>query len=710
LKRYNTAATTIVVVPPTTTFLPLIYPSTNLRTIKAMAETKQKENPLLAALPPATDYMTYLTLIEYNLNEENLTVLHQVLQDRELTQNIGWDLVHLLLPFLPASEECLQDIAGKGNPREVILKVTEALQLLEFQEQKEESDSDEEAEAARELKSIASTVEGGQSSKSSAQPASELPPLPVLKFEILLDLLATLHRRVKTKFPSRFLATSLQAVLAAYNRATTHRDELTLSAVKLVKTLSGTKRPHLPSRSSSGNLLRTFTNSSEADPEAQSEPPAADEQTLTTRLLQSFLTHVIEDYFLTLNSNDDVPGLAWSSRLMEKYEPRRVVPNKPKYADRFAEEDDLKSRSAIVGQLVALAQDLGLKTEELVKTIMDSETEKQGIPGAEDEPPNSAEDIPLSKTGALSLYAARIVKQELFSNVGTDDAPFMRIFPDHSTILEHFVGVLGQQTIGLEPEALLDIVLALGLIALEKNAVGEPTDDEVFAKYLQTTSLVSANTPSPSLRYHAHYLTSTILRSHPHDLIRLTFIRDTLEHCPYENLKASAVTWLKGETLEANPSTPLPPTENDASQSESSIFATPVALQTTSPYLFPDLTNSFNTTLTISDSFMQFRQELGFYLATLNFYFLLLTARQLHENLDIKGLHESSGMEDHFLEPLKDVCGRFTESLKEGGELRIAEGGEDFADKQNVVQAQMDVELLEHVIAQVESALTKIKA
>ncbi|PVI01066.1 DUF1760-domain-containing protein [Periconia macrospinosa] len=668
-----------------------------------------KENPLLAALPPATDYMTYLTLVEYNLTEDNLPTLHHVLQDKELTANIGWDLVHLLLPFLPAGEECLQDIAAKGNPREVILKVTEALQLLEFEEQQGETDADEDVENGRGPTNQASAVAVGESSTTPGLPVTSVPPLSVLKFEVLLDLLATLHRRVNTKYPSRFLSTSLQAVLAAYNRATSHRDELTLSAVKLVKTLSGTKRPHLPARTSSGNLLRAPTISQEPDPEAQSEAPSVDEQTLSTRLLQSFLTHILEDYVLTLNSNDDVPGLSWSSRLMEKYEPRRIVPNKPKYADRYAEEDDLKSRSAIVGQLVALAQDLGLETEDLLKTIMDPESEKQGIPGAEDEPPNSAEDIPLSKAGALLLYTARVVKQELFSNVNSDDTSSIRIFPDHSTILENFIGVLGQQTIGLEPEALLDAVLALGLIALEKNAVGEPKDDEAFAQYLQTTSLVSANTPSPSLRYHAHYLTSTILRSHPSDLVRLTFIRDTLEHCPYENLKASAVTWLKGETLEANPNIPQAASDG-ASPEDSSIFATPVALQTTSPFLFPDLTNSYNSTVSISDSFMQFRQELGFYLAALNFYYLLLTAQQLHENLNIKGLHEGSGMEDHFLKPLKDASARFAESLTEGGELNISEGGDGIADKENLIQARMDLELLGHVVRQVENGIGKLKA
>ena len=668
-----------------------------------MAAPPTGGNPLLEALPPATDYLTYLTIVEYNLSEDNLSTLHQVLQDTELTTNIGWDLVHMLLPLLPSSEECLQDIANKGNPREVILKVTEALRLLEFGDPYDQTD-DEVAPTEIRSSNGATGVEVGESSTSPALPSTVLPPLSVLKFEVLLDLLATLHRRVKTKYPSRFLSTSLQAVLSAYNRASTHRDELTLSAVKFVKTISGTKRPHLPPRTSSGNLLRTISNRQEPDPEAQSKPPTADEATLVNRLLQSFLTHVMEDYVLTISSAEDVPGFAWSSRLMEKYEPSRIVPNKPKYSDRFATEEALKSRSAIIGQLVALAQDLGLETQELVQTTMDPETEKQGIPGSEDEPPNSAEDIPLSKTGALLLYTARTVKQELYTNISSDDAPFIHIFPDHVAILENFVGLLGQQTVGMEPEALLDAVLALGLIALEKNAVGEPNDDEQFAKYLQTTSLISANNPSPSLRYHAHYLTSTILRSHPSDIVRLTFIRDTLEHCPYENLKASAVTWLKGETLEAIPNIPSSAqTPTKDSSNPPSIFTTPVALSTTAPFLFPDLIHSFRTTIAISDSFMQFRQELGFYLAALNFYYLLLTAKPLYEGLDIANLHKDSNMQEHYLLPLKEAATRFKQDLGEGGELRIAEDSEE-----GVQQAGVDIELLEHVIAQVEGAIKKL--
>jgi hypothetical protein len=652
------------------------------------------ENPLLAARPPATDPITYLTIVEYNLSEENLPVLHDVLQDAELTSTIGWDLIHLLLPLLPASEECLQDIATKGNPRECVLKVTEALRLLEFEERQETEDEEDDVEEISQ-KPRRAELDVGQSSTSPGLQPTIIPPLPVLKFEILLDLLATLHLRVKTKYPSRFMSTSLQAALVAFNRATTNIDELTLSAIKFVKTLSGTKRPHLPSRRSSGNLLRTRTNQSEPDPEAQSDVPSVDETTLVNRLLQSFITHILEDYVLSLTSDEDVPGLSWSSRLMEKYEPQRI-PNKPnyrKYADRFADDEDLTGRTAILGQAVALTQDLGLKSEDLVRTVLDAELEKRGIPGTEDDPPASAADIPLSRTGALLLLTARSVKHELYAAAKDDELSFLSIFPEHATILSNFVGALGPQTVGLEPEALIDTILALGLIGLEHNNVGEPKDDEAFAQYLQTISLISANTPSPSLRGHAHYLTTTVLRSHPHDLVRLTFIRDTLEHCPYENLKASAVSWLKGETLEAN----APNAQSKDDDDETNIFATPVALSTVSPFLWPDLSSHYASIDTdIAEAWIQFRQELGFYVAALNFYYLLLQAKPLHETLGIKQLHTAQ-----YIEPLKKVAAVFQEELKSGGEKLDLEG-------EGLEQAKADVGLLEKVIEWVEGASGKM--
>ncbi|OAL44577.1 DUF1760-domain-containing protein [Pyrenochaeta sp. DS3sAY3a] len=664
-----------------------------------LTPANKDEHPLLAARPPATDPITYLTIVEYNLSDDTLPVLHQVLQDAELNATIGWDLIHLLLPLLPASEECLQDIASKGNPRECVLKVTEALRLLEFEGAQEETDEDENSVEGGNHALKVPTVGLGESSTSPAFQKTTIAPLPVLKFEILLDILATLHRRIKTKYPSRFLSTSLQAVLVAFNRANTHIEELTLSAVKFVKTLSGTKRPHLPSRRSSGNLLRTGTGQSEKDPEAQSEAPSEEETKLVNRLLQSFITHVLEDYVLSLTSDDDVPGLGWASRLMEKYEPRRI-PNKPnyqKYGDRFAQDEDLMSRVAILGQVVALTDDLGLKYEELLQTVMDSEDEKRGVPGTEDEPPATAEDIPLSRTGSLLLIAARNVKRELYASAKDDTSAAISIFPGHAAILKNFVGVLGTQTVGLEPEPLLDTILAFGLIALENNDVGEPKDDESFAQYLQTISLISANTPSPSLRGHAHYLTSTVLRSHPHDLVRLTFIRDTLEFCPYENLKASAVSWLKGETLEAN--APHAESQQDE-EGHTNIFATPVAISTVAPFLWPDISTHYNGA-ELADSWIQFRQELGFYVAALNFYYLLLQAGHLHDNLGVKDLYANAKIGERYLTPLKNLAARFQTELESGGGA-LVEG-----DDESLEQAKADVGLLEKVIEWVEGTLKK---
>ncbi|KAF2199749.1 DUF1760-domain-containing protein [Delitschia confertaspora ATCC 74209] len=659
-------------------------------------QSHDAKHPLLATLPPATDYLTYLTVVENNLSEENLPLLHELLQDTELTTNIGWDLIHLLVPLLPASEECLDDVAERGNPREVILKVTEELRLLKF-EDPDDVDSEEE-EAGEDKVGSSAGDHYGETNKQA--PAS--PPLPVLQFDVLLSLLSMLHGRIKTKYPSRFLSTSLQAVLVAYSKAKKHQDELTVSTAKFVKTLSGTKRPHLPPRTSSGNLLRRASGPSQPDPEAQDERPPPEETTLMNRLLQSFITHILEDYVLSLSSEDDVPGMAYSSRLMEKFQPERVVPGKFTYAKRFAEEEPLVSRTGVLGQLVAIAQDLGLSNPDLLQTIMDPESEESGIPGEESDPPSSAEEIPLSKTGSLFLYAARRASEELFSTTAADDVPKFYIFPHHATLVKNFLGPLGVQTIGLDAEALLDAVLSLGLIALEKNQMGNPADDEEFENHLRALSLISANTPSPSLRYQAHYLASTILRSHPSDVVRLSFIRSTLEDCPYENLKASAVGWLKGETLEAN--MPLEASQGSASDERPSIFATPVALSTVSPFLFPDLSQKLGSMVELSEMWTQFRMELGFYLAALNFYYLLLTAKIMHENLDVPSLYRDGNIKDSYLDPLRGAISRLRAALAEGGELAEKE------DTEGQNSNTMDLERLEYVLDRVDQAIKGLDA
>lgn len=635
-----------------------------------------EKNPLLEALPPATDYLSYLTIIEYNLNPESLPTLHQVLQDTKLTTNIGWDLVHLLVPLLPNSDECLQDIARLGNPREVILKVTESLRLIDFQGLELDTDDDEpiageETNPAYHPAKTAPVQSGEGKTTQMVETPAPL-PLPVLQFTSLLSMLSTLHTRIKTQYPSRFLSTSLQAILVSFNNAVNHKEELISAIVQFVKSVSGSKRPHLPPRKSSTQIFTANTQASAPDPESDTaaKVPSAGEADIQKRLFQSFITHVFEDYMLSLTSDRDAPGLAWCSRLQEKLHPERTVPGKPSMTDKFVSDEELAARLTAVGGLVALARDLGMERKDLLPAMEKPDPGPSLVPDNEDEFPKTASDIPLSKVGSLLMFAAANVATVLYSTPKPKD--MYSIFPEHQKVLQNYIAGSSEmgETIGTEPEAVLDAVLALAILAVEEDHVGEPADSEQFSQYLQYLSLISSNSPSPSIRYHAFYLATTILRSNPSDAERLAFIKDTLEHCPFDNLKVAAVSWVKGETIEANPPTPIPSHESqhqESAEDETSVFSTPVALDSLAPYLFPDLTHDL-TAKSITESWLVFQQNLHFYLASLNFYYLLLSAQHLHEPLAIGDLHSNNDVAGSFLQPLRVASARFREG-KANGEL-----------------------------------------
>lgn len=319
------------------------------------------ENPLLKALPPETDYLSYLTILEYNLTVEQLPTLHEVLQDTTLTANIGWDLVHLLLPLLPASKQCLQDVARLGNPREVVLKATELLEVLG---EKEERDDLEESEDIEEAEKLEESVRGkhkvgeveihdgkdvAPESTTSAEPSTT--PSKSAKFTALLDMLSILHPRIKTKYPSRFLSTSLQAALPAYAQVA-RVTEATEAVLGFVKTLSGTKRPKLPPRKSSAMMPTQATPASAPDPEGQDEALGVNETALQSRLLQSFLTYVAEAYLNSTALDEDVPGLAWSSRYQEQLHPEKIIPGRQTYRSLFMEKEHLHERGTITGHIL----------------------------------------------------------------------------------------------------------------------------------------------------------------------------------------------------------------------------------------------------------------------------------------------------------------------------------------------------------------------
>lgn len=327
------------------------------------------DNPLIKALPPAVDYLSYLTILEYNLTPEQLPLLHDILQDTTLTANIGWDLVHLLLPLLPQSQQCLQDVARLGNPREVVLKVTELLEVLatpdeeiteeEDEDEQEQLDDSERAEDSRPDDPPAGTAVSNEKNTSAAasrqagDSTSRGGPSKVSQFSALLDMLAILHPRIKTKYPSRFLSTSLQAVLPAY--ATLVQDAQATDAVlRFINTFAGAKRPRLPPRKSSTQVLTKAAQLPAAapDPEATEESLAPGETALKEKLLQSFLTFVAEGYMSSLPVDNDVPALSWSTRLLEHLYPEKNIPGRRTTSEAFEEDEALHRRDSSIGQML----------------------------------------------------------------------------------------------------------------------------------------------------------------------------------------------------------------------------------------------------------------------------------------------------------------------------------------------------------------------
>ena len=346
------------------------------------------DNPLTNALPPAVDYLSYLTILEYNLTLEQLPLLHDILQDTTLTANIGWDLVHLLLPLLPESQSCLQDVARLGNPREVILKVTELLEVLNVSDGSTFEDDEEKENPPERIEGQERPDEEDASPtvpKHVGESTAREGPSRVSQFIALLDMLVILHPRIKTRYPSRFLSTSLQAVLPAF--ATLALDTDAIDAVlRLINSLAGTKRPRLPPRSSSTQLPTIAAQLPPAapDPEATEESLAPGETALKEKLLQSFLTFVAEGYMSSLPVDDDTPALSWSTRLLEQLYPEKNIPGKRTIRKAFEEIEALHRRDSTIGQmlvstLVPLAHRL-LKSHRLSRGISISHPEIFAVP------------------------------------------------------------------------------------------------------------------------------------------------------------------------------------------------------------------------------------------------------------------------------------------------------------------------------------------
>ncbi len=291
------------------------------------------------------DRFTYLTILESHVTTPGiLPTLNEILQNKELTEDIGWDLVDMLI-HVDGSEACLETVARLGNPKEVYLKLTQALACLAEAWREDEEDISDQFQTL----DLFSNFEEGQ------RHYQERDPLPKEKipgaFITLIGMLAVVHQRLRTRFPSLFLGPTLAQILRAYRPT----PEMTASVINLVRSLSGRKRPPLPTRTSSisvANLEEDGDSSRNApDPEPELEDP--DQDLKQRKLLSAFVTWILFSY---VNDNQ----MRWSPRLLEKYNPRRNVPGKKTNIDAYREDEELQKKDAVVGQLVVSTSELRL--------------------------------------------------------------------------------------------------------------------------------------------------------------------------------------------------------------------------------------------------------------------------------------------------------------------------------------------------------------
>ncbi|MCJ1478878.1 hypothetical protein MMC13_007562 [Lambiella insularis] len=656
----------------------------------ASAKAEGGENPLIKALPPATDFLTYLTILEYNLTEDQLPVLHVLLQDPRLTANIGWDLVHLLVPFLPASRLCLDDIARLGNPREVILRVSELLERgKEVNGGGEEStgsegEDDEVGQRYVEVRDDSSSTETGPTVKA------------VVHFQTLISMISVLHPRIQTQRPSRFLVTSLQAILPAYGRVASS-GLATTAVLEFIASLLLTSRPALPPRAGDVVLGRAQSQRSAADPEGQPGALATEEDGLQVRLLRSFVTHVAEVYFESLPLIGDASGMAWTERFEEKIHPGRIVPFRKSITARFAESRDLGERDDVAQKLLqcALAK-LGMRLDQVIWVATHSVNE---LPQrANDDSANfSPSEFPPSPRGMLYLLATATASRYLHGSTTAESAVDINM---HMKLVKFSIGDEFMGSVGLEPLSLIDAVLLIGRASLldDDNDIGT-SSSENFHQYLQRMSLLSANIPSSSLRFQCHIFTSAALHAHPSDQVRYNFIRDTLEHCPFDNLKVSAIGWLKDEIVTAlaienkqlsECEEVTQATAKKASEAaKASLFARPTALRALASYLFPRVS--------VGEDMESLCSKMPFFLAALNFYYLLRVSRVIRDRLETDEMSEVCDIENQFINPLQAISRRLRAEMDD---MRVS--------RMDVAGVNTDALLLEDALDRAGSAASQV--
>lgn len=337
----------------------------------------------------------------------------------DLARDISWDLVSVLLPFLESpspttlqiAETLIASAATKGNPREVFIKVLESLSSLSWAPRPASEDGDDEDgdgdEGENEDKAAHSGDEGEdeiREKEENHQGDKLVHKHSLKKFHALLSALSIVHPRIAAKFPSRFLSTELTTLLGFFMKSVQwlEREEVdgvlraVLEFVELAKpelpqpkkqSLAKGEKPPLPPRVSTAESLVTLSSA----PTEEDSPEAL----LQTRLLQSFLSHILEIYLLRTRTRFNGQSADCSETPHEHDHPHPAEDPEERglvvgWAGTYDEEVVRKEKSKVPGgqtlidderatragrrdvkqiveDIASLCEELGLKTDELLK-------------------------------------------------------------------------------------------------------------------------------------------------------------------------------------------------------------------------------------------------------------------------------------------------------------------------------------------------------
>ena len=189
----------------------------------------------------------------------------------------------------------------------------------------------------------------------------------------------------------------------------------------------------------------------------------------------------------------------------------------------------------------------------------------------------------------------------------------------------------------------IDALVFLGSRALQGRKEASSLEQPEFHELMQRLCLISAQCPAPRLRYQAHLLTTTFLKETAEEQTRLRYICDTLQHCPFEALKVSAVGWLKDELLGAG-SELEDMTALQESGAKERLTLLVESLDSVFPFLFPriDLDQDFSFLL----------PQLSLFVTALNLLYLLNRSEVLRNSLQVEILCKKHEVLSKFVDPL----------------------------------------------------------